>query len=79
MIKSIKDLKVYELSFDLAMEIFWLTKKYPKKELYSLVDQIRRASRSIPANIREGFAKKQYKDVFMKKVTTMRYLKNTTG
>ncbi len=66
MIKSIKDLRVYELSFNLATEIFWLTKKYPKEELYSLVDQIRRASRSIAANIREGFAKKQYKDVFVR-------------
>lgn len=66
MIKSVKDLKVYEMSFDLAMEIFWLSKKYPKEELYSLVDQIRRASRSITANIREGYAKKKYKDVFIR-------------
>ena len=66
MIKSIRDLKVYGLSFDLAMEMFWLTKKYPKEELYSLVDQIRRASRSIASNIREGYAKKQYKDVFIR-------------
>ena len=66
MIKSIKDLVVYNLSFELAMEVFFLTKKYPKEELYSLVDQIRRSSRSVPANIREGFAKKEYKDVFVK-------------
>lgn len=66
MIKSIKDLVVYNLSFELAMEVFLLTKKYPKEELYSLVDQIRRSSRSVPANIREGFAKKEYKDVFIK-------------
>jgi len=66
MIKSIRDLKVYVLSFDLAMEVFWLTKKYPKEELYSLVDQIRRSSRSVTANIREGFAKKQYRDVFIR-------------
>lgn len=66
MIKSIDDLKVYKLSFDLAMEVFMLTKKYPKEESYSLVDQIRRSSRSVPVNIREGFAKKEYKDVFIR-------------
>jgi len=65
-IKCIHDLNVYKLSFDLAMEVFWLTKKYPKEELYSLVDQIRRSSRSIAVNIREGFAKKEYKDVFIR-------------
>ncbi|MFH1281935.1 MAG: four helix bundle protein [Candidatus Omnitrophota bacterium] len=66
MIKSIDDLKVYKLSFDLAMEVFMLSKKYPKEELYSLVDQLRRSSRSVPVNIREGFAKKEYKDVFIR-------------
>jgi four helix bundle protein len=65
-IKSINDLIVYKSSFDLAMEIFHLTKKFPKEELYSLVDQIRRSSRSVPVNIREGFAKREYKDVFIR-------------
>lgn len=66
MIKSINDLNVYKSAFDLAMEVFQLTKKYPKEELYSLVNQIRRSSRSVPVNIREGFAKKEYKDVFIR-------------
>ena len=58
-IKSVKDLKVYNLSYELAMKIFTLTKKFPKEEIYSLTDQIRRSSRSVPANIREAFAKRK--------------------
>lgn len=54
MIQSYRDLKVYQLSYSLAMEIFWMTKRFPKAELYSLTDQIRRAARSIAANIIEG-------------------------
>ncbi len=64
MIKSYKDLKVYQQSYKLAMDIFWLTKNFPKEELYSLTDQIRRASRSISANIVEGWAKRKYENVF---------------
>ncbi len=63
-IQKCKDLDVYNLSFDLAMNVFNETKLFPKEELYSLVDQMRRSSRSIPANIREGFAKRKYPDVF---------------
>lgn len=65
-IQKCKDLKVYNLSFETAMEIFNETKKFPREELYSLVDQIRRSSRSIAANIREGFAKRRYPDVFVR-------------
>ncbi len=61
---NIHDLKVYNLSFDLAVEIFQLTRSFPREELYSLTDQIRRSSRSIPANISEGFAKRHYESVF---------------
>ncbi len=63
-IQKCKDLDVYNLSFEVAIKIFDKTKNFPKEELYSLVDQIRRSSRSIPANIREGFAKRKYPDVF---------------
>ncbi|MFA6281749.1 MAG: four helix bundle protein [Candidatus Omnitrophota bacterium] len=65
-IQKCKDLDVYNLSFDLAMEIFKETKIFPREELYSLVDQIRRSSRSVPANIREGFAKRRYPEVFIR-------------
>ena len=65
-IKSIKDLKVYNLAFELAMEIFKLTLSFPKEERYSLIDQIRRSSRSVAINIREGFAKRKYENVFIR-------------
>ncbi len=53
-IVSHHDLEVYKLAFDAAMRIFELTKHFPKEETYSLTDQIRRASRSVCANIAEG-------------------------
>jgi four helix bundle protein len=65
-IQKCEDLEVYKLSFDLAMEIFKITKSFPKEETYSLVDQIRRSSRSVAANISEGFAKRKYPDVFLR-------------
>jgi four helix bundle protein len=68
-IRSVRDLKVYRKSFDLAMEIFELTKKFPKEETYSLTDQIRRASRSVCSNLSEGWRKRRYKAVFMNKLS----------
>ncbi len=65
-IQKCEDLKVYNLSFDCAMNIFQLTKNFPKEEIYSLSNQIRRSSRSVSANIREGFAKRKYPDVFIR-------------
>ncbi|MCK5013079.1 MAG: four helix bundle protein [Candidatus Omnitrophica bacterium] len=59
-----EDLDVYNLSFESAIKLFDATKSFPKEELYSSVDQIRRSSRSVPVNIREGFAKRKYPDVF---------------
>lgn len=64
MIKSYKDLDVWKLSFELAMEIFWLTRKFPKEETYSLTSQIVRSSRSVSANITEGWAKRNFEKVF---------------
>ena len=65
-IKSIKDLKVYNVAFDLAMEVFKLTLSFPQEERYSLTDQIRRSSRSVAINIREGFAKRRYENVLIR-------------
>ena len=65
-IKSVRDLDVYRLAFELAMKLFELTKKFPKDETYSLTDQIRRSSRSVPINIREGFAKRRYENIFIR-------------
>lgn len=59
-LKGHRDLKVYQLAYKLAMDIFNASKSFPKEEKYSLTDQIRRSSRSIAANIAEGFRKRQY-------------------
>ena len=64
MIESFKDLEVYKLSYDLAMEIFFPTRTFPKEELYSLTSQIIRSSRSISSNIVEGWAKRIYENKF---------------
>ncbi|GGW61518.1 four helix bundle protein [Winogradskyella epiphytica] len=64
MIKSYKDLEVHKLAFDLAMDIFWETRKFPKEEVYSLTSQLVRSSRSVSANISEGWAKRSYDSVF---------------
>jgi four helix bundle protein len=68
-IKSVRDLEVYRLAFELAMKVFELTKNFPKEETYSLTDQIRRSSRSVPINIREGFAKRRYENIFLRHLT----------
>ncbi len=63
-----RDLKVYQLAYKLAMEIFNDSKGFPKEERYSLTDQIRRSSRSVAANIAEGFRKRQYLNMFISKL-----------
>lgn len=64
MIKHFKDIEVYRLSYDLAMDIFRLTREFPKEELYSLTSQIIRSSRSVPANIAEGWSKRKHENIF---------------
>ena len=66
--RGYRDLKVYQLSYQLAMEIFNETKSFPKEEKYSLSDQIRRSSRSIPANIAEAWKKRIYPKMFVSKI-----------
>ena len=53
-IGSVRELEVYRLAFDTAMEIFEITKSFPKEEKYSLIDQIRRSSRSVCTNVAEA-------------------------
>lgn len=67
-LKGHRDLKVYQLAYKLAMDIFNLSKSFPKEEKYSLTDQIRRSSRSVTANIAEGFRKRQYPKMFVSKL-----------
>lgn len=53
-INSVRDLEVYKIAFGTAMEIFEISKEFPKEEKYSLTDQIRRSSRSVCTNLAEG-------------------------
>jgi four helix bundle protein len=66
--QGFRDLKVYQLAFRLAMEIFQESKRFPREEKYSLTDQIRRASRSVATNIGEGYRKKRYPKMFVSKM-----------
>lgn len=68
-INSYKDLRVYQQGMDLAMEIFQLSKEFPKEEKFSLVDQIRRSSRSVCTNIAEAWRKRRYKAAFIAKLS----------
>ena len=53
----------------MAVEIFNITKNFPKEEKYSLTDQLRRSSRSVPANIAEAWSKRRYPKQFINKLT----------
>ena len=64
-----RGLRVYQLAFKLAMEIYHESKKFPPEERYSLTDQFRRASRSVASNISEGYRKKRYPKSFVSKMS----------
>jgi four helix bundle protein len=66
--RGFRDLIVYQKSYQLALEINELIKTFPKEEKYSLIDQIRRSSRSVPANIAEAWAKRRYPKSFVSKL-----------
>ena len=66
---SFKDLIVYQKAYKLAMEIFEISKDFPKEEKYSLTDQIRRSSRSVTSCIAESWAKRRYEKAFVSKLT----------
>jgi len=68
-IRSHRELEVYKLSFLSSMEIFMMTKIFPKEETYSLTDQIRRSSRSVCSNLAEAFRKRRYPKSFISKLT----------
>ena len=63
------DLDVYNMAFDAAMEAFELSKQFPAEERFSLTDQIRRSSRSIAANLGEGWQKRKYPAAFVNKLS----------
>src|SRR5207244_3193534 len=68
-ISSFKDLRVYKLAFELQQEIFETSKRFPAEERYALTDQVRRASRSIGANLAEAWQKRRYVAHFVSKLT----------
>lgn len=68
-IMAFEELIVYKESFALAMDIFQLSKNFPKEERYNLTDQIRRSSRAICSCISEGYRKRQYKAYFISKLS----------
>jgi four helix bundle protein len=66
--RGYRDLKVYELAYALAMDIFEETKAFPPEEKFSLIDQIRESSRSAVTNIAEAWKKRQYPKSFVSKI-----------
>ena len=68
-IKHFRDLEVYQKAFKAAMRIYEITKSFPNEESYSLVDQIRRSSRSVCSNQAEAWRKRKYTAVFQNKLT----------
>jgi four helix bundle protein len=68
-VNSYRELEVYQLARQLTREIFEVSKQFPKGEMYSLTDQIRRASRSVGAQIAEAWAKRRYEKHFISKLT----------
>ena len=66
--RGFRDLIVYQKSYKLSLEIFGITKTFPKEEKYLLVDQIVRSSRSVPANISEAWVKRKYPKSFISKL-----------
>lgn len=67
-IRTFRELKVWQRAMDATMRIFELTKRWPAEERYSLTDQIRRSSRSVPANIAEAWRKRRYPAAFVSKL-----------
>jgi four helix bundle protein len=68
-IKSHRELIVYKLAFKSSMEIFELTRSFPKEEVFSLTAQILRSSRSVSANLAEPFRKRRYERAFVSKLS----------
>ena len=68
-IRHFRDLDVYKRAFEAAMKIYEVTKTFPVEERYSLIDQIRRSSRSVCSNLAEAWRKRKYVAVFENKLT----------
>ena len=69
LIRSFRDLRVYQEMFALQQDIFVMSKRWPREEQYSLIDQIRRSSRSMGSNVAESWAKRRYVAHFVSKLS----------
>jgi four helix bundle protein len=69
LVRSYRELEVYQVAFATAMEIFEVSKRFPVEERYSLTDQIRRSSRSVCANLGEAWRKRRYQAAFVAKIS----------
>lgn len=67
--KSCKDLRVYQRARSVSLAVFQISKRFPKEELYSLTDQIRRSARSVGAQVAEAWGKRRYGRHFVSKLT----------
>jgi len=68
-INSAKELEVYQTAYNLSMQIFEISKRFPVEERWALTGQIRRSSRSVCMNLREAWAKRRYEAHFVSKLT----------
>ncbi len=68
-IKTHKGLEVFQLSYKSSMDIFFITRSFPKEEVYALTSQILRSSRSVSANLAEAFRKRRYEKAFVAKLS----------
>lgn len=66
---SVRELDAYQAAFALQHAVFVISKQFPKEEMYSLTDQIRRSARSVGANLSEAWAKRRYPAHFLAKLT----------
>lgn len=78
-VRNFKETAVYKKAFALAMEIFEISKSFPKEEKYSLTDQVRRSSRSVCANLAEAYRKRQYPAHFVSKISDCDAENSETG
>jgi four helix bundle protein len=68
-IRGHEELEVYQLAFEMAMQLFQISKRFPVEERYSLTDQMRRSSRSVCANLAEAWQKRRYRAAFIAKLS----------
>jgi four helix bundle protein len=68
-VADFRELRAYRLAFEGSMRVFRLTREWPREEMYSLTDQVRRSSRSVCGNIAEGWQKRRYPASFASKLT----------